>query len=126
MTTKCKVGDNETILLDSSLISKYLMSNSCQLGQYSKIDKYSIKLINCGDYIQVYYFDNYNTRLSDDFKDNREYEKLKRKHKLKDFQEVDTENLSKTKYADNLRTISYLNASRSRFNCQRLAKCNMK
>ena len=66
MSTKNVNLDNETILLDSSLISKYRVSKKCKLGDYNKIDKYSVKVINCGDYIQVYYYDNSNTRISDD------------------------------------------------------------
>lgn len=117
--------EDETILLDSSLISKYDLSKKCQLKSFNKIDMYSVKLINCGDYIQVYYYDNVNTRLSDDFKDDIKFKELERKHKLGVLAISDTDDLAKTKYKPDLRSISFQNASRSRFNCQRIAKSNI-
>ncbi len=113
--------DIETLLLDSSLISKYKMSKLCQ----NRLEKYSVKIINCNDYIQVYYYENATTKYSDSFNDSKNFDNLDREIRINKLLDFDTENLSKTKFKNELRTISYLNASRSRFNCQRLAKSNI-
>lgn len=96
------------LLLDSSLISPTIPK---------KI--YNIKLVNCGDYIQVY-----------ELKDKKNKDISKKYDKL-DFDEL---SLSKIDYNDsnnkNEKTenkkIDLKNIIRSKLSCQRLAKCNSK
>ena len=75
------------------------------------IDKmYQIKIIDCGDYVQVYEFEHYHF------------------HKDKSFLDIkftDTENLYKKKNTNKLKSILLSNALRSNFNIQRLARKNI-
>lgn len=89
-------------LLDSSLITathKYL---------------YDTKIIECGDYLQVYYFEN-----------KKEKKKLK-----KEKEEIDIDNLYKNKETykkrKELKTIEFKNIQRSKFQLQRIVKANEK
>lgn len=92
------------LLLDSSLIST------------TNERKYTHKIIQCGEYYQVYnYYDH----------------RVKKEKDMEKFYEskiyyVDTEDLSKTKYKNELRTIEIKNILRSKIQLQRLVKSNEK
>lgn len=94
------IGDTiANALLDSSLI---VTTKNSYL--------YNIKLVNCGDYTQVYYL---------------EKNKLK-KDKLENLKKIDTDNLRSTKDKKKEETILLKNIIRSKLECQRLAKANSK
>lgn len=87
-------------LLDSSLIFPTHKFN------------YDVKLVECGDYVQVYYFENIKTK------------------KGKKEKEIDINNLYKSektfKKRNELKTIEFKNINRSKFQLQRLVKANEK
>ncbi len=82
-------------ILDSSLI----------IGTLNET-KYNVKLVDCGEYIQVYYLPN------DKYKKNKDIEK---KNNIKEKSANNNEDFKK---------IELKNINRSKFECQRLAKCN--
>ncbi len=88
-------------LLDSSLISP---TNSRQL--------YNVKLVNCGDYIQLYELDK---------------PKIKPLDKSTNFDELSLHNFKTSETQHNItHEINKKNIIRSKLACQRLAKCNSK
>lgn len=89
-------------LLDSSLI---VTTNKF---------KYNIKIINCNDYIQVYYTPNYKIKKD---------QNLESSNKKTNIKKIDTDNLVK-KDNTTTPTIEVKNIMRSKLECQRLAKCN--
>lgn len=100
--------ENETSLLDSSLKSKYKsMLKPCNLRVL-----YNCKVVKCGDYIQVYFFDKIKTKSNDDLKE-----------KTFNIKSIDTDNLSKVP-SNEPKSILLSNAIRSNLACQRIAKTN--
>lgn len=95
------------VLLDSSLISKYENVESRII--------YDVKIIHCGDTIQVYKFDK--TRSKDNKKDKDVAPKVSIKN-------IDTDNLYKTDRVEEVKSILLQNAIRSNLNCQRICKSN--
>ena len=94
-----KQGSNESsILLDSSLIVA------------TSLKTYDLKLVDCGEYTQVYLYENSKTKKEKD--DELKLTKLKKcsEEKTKD---------------NNLKVIEKKNIIRSKLECQRLAKTNM-
>lgn len=111
----------ETTLLDSSLKSKY----ESLLKPLNNRVFYTCKIIHCGDYVQLYYFDNLKSKIDkDNFIDSKEEKKHKVNKIIKSIDEIDTENLYKKENKDNLKSILLSNAFRSNFNCQRICKAN--
>lgn len=96
-STASPLGD---MLLDSSLI---ITTNEKQL--------YNVKLINCGDYVQIYYLE----------RPKIKNEKTNKKQNLK---YIDTDNLKKITNNINANNIEQKNIIRSKLECQRLAKAN--
>ena len=94
-STASPLGD---ILLDSSLI---ITTNEKQL--------YDVKLINCGDYVQIYYLE-------------RPKIKSEKTQKENTFKYIDTDNLKKVNNSND--NIEQKNIMRSKLQCQRLAKAN--
>lgn len=90
------------LLLDSSLISTTNEKN------------YTHKIVQCGKYYQVYNY--YNHRVKKEKGMENFYESK--------IQYVNTEDLSKTKYKSELRTIEMKNILRSKIQLQRLVKSN--
>ena len=93
-----KFGELRSLLLDSSLITATHFN-------------YSMKIIECGDYIQFYYFN-----------------KIKSKKGSSSDKKIDEDNLYKTEETYNkkndLKTIEYKNILRSKFQLQRIVKSN--
>lgn len=98
----------ETSLLDSSLISKY---NSNLKPCNSRV-LYDCKVVQCGDYIQLYFFDKIKSKSNDDLKE-----------KTFNIKSVDTDNLYKVP-SNEPKSILLSNAIRSNLACQRIAKTN--
>lgn len=99
-------------LLDSSLISE----------TFSK--SYNIKIIDCGTYTQVYYYQNtLNKKLQNDDFDL----KLKKMKIDNTFKNEFKENKDKSEDEDDnkLKEISIRNITRSKLECQRIAKSNI-
>lgn len=92
----------ETTLLDSSLISK-LKSN--QLSNIS----YQYKVYDCGDYVQIYKFQN---------------TKYKKDSSFIDLKKIDNDNLYKKENINKPKSILLSNAIRSNLSVQRLARSN--
>lgn len=89
------------LLLDSSLITETLPK-----------ELYNIKLVNCNDYIQLYF---------------QETKKINNKTK-KDYEDLQLIKINNLNYNDNkkYKEIEIKNIIRSKLECQRLAKCNIK
>lgn len=106
MDNSSKTLDNGlTSLLDSKLIVT------------TKLDQYNIKLVDCGDYVQVYKYQNTKTRTNKDAKsEDLELEKIKL--------DVDLKN-KKDNEVEKLKEIKEKNIIRSKLECQRIAKANM-
>ena len=95
------VSPLSALLLDSSLIT-----------DANKKELYNIKLVNCNDYIQLYYQESKRIII----KEKKDYDELKLK-KTNDLNYDDNK-----KYKE----IETKNIIRSKLECQRLAKCNIK
>lgn len=100
--------ENETSLLDSSLKSKY---NSILKPCNSRV-LYDCKVVQCGDYIQLYFFDKIKSKTSEDAKE-----------KTFNIKSIDTDNLYKVP-SNEPKSILLSNAIRSNLACQRIAKTN--
>lgn len=102
-----KTKDMSFPLLDSKLITATIPK-----------ELYNIKLVDCGDYCQVYYYENGKVRNK-----SNEYDDLNLKKKnIKDM----FDNKKDTpKKETSLRSIEPKNIIRSKLECQRLAKANM-
>lgn len=90
-----------TALLDSSLI---VTTNK---------ESYNTKIIQCGDYVQVYRFNNNKLKINQNLEKNENIKNL------------DTDNLIKNKETQPP-SIEIKNINRSKFECQRLARSNEK
>lgn len=100
--------ENETSLLDSSLKSAYKsMLKPCN----SRV-LYDCKVVKCGDYIQLYFFDKIKSKSSEDAKE-----------KTFNIKSIDTDNLYKVP-SNEPKAILLSNAIRSNLACQRIAKTN--
>lgn len=89
------VGDLEPLLLDSRLITRV------------RLEKYSYKIIKCGDYLQVYYYKNPRERQN--------------------VEKLDTNTLHRGSVSSReVKHIEDRNIIRTKLNCQRLAKANAK
>lgn len=89
------VGDLEPLLLDSRLITRV------------RLEKYSYKIIKCGDYLQVYYYKNPRARQN--------------------VEKLDTNTLHRGSVSSReVKHIEDRNIIRTKLNCQRLAKANAK
>ena len=111
--------NNGTILLDSSLI---LTTTSEKYDVM--VEEYDIKIVECGNYCQLYLFNNKMKHRKEQNKDiiDLSLEKINKKNKINDmFDNIDNN--------DNLPsltdTIQLKNITRSKLECQRLAKANM-
>lgn len=119
------VEKNTTLLLDSSLISDTsCLSNPYKIREYSN-NLYQVKLIQCGDYIQVY---SYPYSHSKKIKNNNDsdYRFLnleKEKFDDLDLKKIDKSNNKIEKNKDKI--IELKNINRSKFSCQRIAKSNI-
>lgn len=96
------------LLLDSSLILA------------TDTETYNVKLISCGDYIQVYSFQDEKVKKIKDIEKTNEDKKINN---------IDTDNLfkiDKTNTTDKQKEskIEFKNINRSKLECQRLAKAN--
>lgn len=99
--------ETKSLLLDSSLISKYKDVESRVI--------YDVKIIHCGDTYQVYKFDR--TRS----KENKTDRDIPSKVSIKD---IDTDDIYKPDRVEEVKPILLSNAIRSNLNCQRIAKAN--
>lgn len=84
---------------------------------------YDLKLVDCGDYIQVYIYETKKIRKNKNEKSlDLELKKIdiKNKFQLKDFKSINT--IEK----GTLNEIDLKNITRSKLGCQRLVKCNIK
>jgi len=78
---------------------------------------YNIKLVECGDYIQVYYYNNTKSKKSSDSKEDLKLTKI----------DVDvTSNCVNTDNMKDTNSIELRSIMRSKLECQRLAKSNIK
>lgn len=104
-------------ILDSKLISPTLNNNK----------KYNIKLIDCGEYVQVYYYNNEKVKHSS--KSNFEpFDDLNLENKMKVnkiITDLEKNNTSETSNNTELKEIELRNVIRSKLECQRIAKANM-
>lgn len=109
INTEEPTGKGEAFpLLDSRLITR------------TKIKKYNIKVVECGDYIQVYHYPT--TKYLSKKKDNTDLELKKIKVDKLFVNDKPTTILETEQKIDN--TIETRNIIRSKLSCQRLAKSN--
>lgn len=97
-----------TPILDSSLI---IQSKCFDRRVNSPQKQYQYKVIDCGDYVQIYEFEDIKKKKENGW-DNYDYKK------------IDTDNLTK-KEKPMLHDIELKNIIRSKLECQRIAKCNI-
>ena len=111
----------ETTLLDSSLKSKY----ESLLKPLNNRVFYNCKIIHCGGYIQLYFFDEFRSKIDkENFNETKEEKNYKVNKIIKSIDEIDTDNLYKKENKNSLKSILLSNAYRSNFNCQRICKAN--
>lgn len=78
---------------------------------------YNVKLVECGDYIQVYYYNNTKSKKSSDNKEDLKLTKI----------DIDvTSNCTNTDNMKDTNNIELRSIIRSKLECQRLAKSNIK
>lgn len=106
-----KVKDYQNLLLDSSLITATIMSNKV-------LSVYDLKIVDCGEYLQVY---TYTSRKTKKEKDNKDEFLLT---KNKNFN-ITNSYIQKKDNKNKLYQIEEKNIIRSKLECQRLAKCNI-
>ena len=105
-------------VLDSSLISQ------------TKLKKYDIKIVECGRFKQVYFYEKskFNNKENQAIKDN-EYEnnKIIRKNKVKNmFDDLDLKSSEESRVVvDNYKEIDIKNINRTKIQMQRLVKSNI-
>lgn len=109
MYDEIETTEAKPLLLDSSLKSAYKENFTRDTQRVL----YDVKLIRCGDYVQVYKFNTEKSKLDKNWDDNKIP-----KVSIKD---IDTEDLSKT---NELKSILLSNAIRSNLKCQRICKAN--
>ena len=109
MSNVNETTETKSLLLDSSLISKYKDVESRVV--------YDVKIIHCGDTYQIYKFDKIRSKEN---KKDRDIPILP-KVSIKD---IDTDNLYKSDRVEEVKPILLSNAIRSNLNCQRIAKAN--
>lgn len=114
---KVKKGcDTISSLKNETTETKSLLFNSSLISQYNDVESrvlYDVKIIRCGDYVQVYKFDNTRSKINE--KDRNSKINIKK---------IDTDNLYKIDRVGELKSILLSNAIRSNLNCQRIAKAN--
>ena len=110
------VEKNTTLLLDSSLITdtSYLLN---PYDIYTLIKLYDVKLIECGNYIQLYFY-NYKHGKKIKIVENK-----KEKFDDLDLKKINKSNNKTEKEKD--KQIELKNITRSKISCQRIAKSNM-
>lgn len=96
---------SETTLLDSSLKSKYFKKEL-------KEKRYNIKLIDCGNFIRIYKFENDKYKIDSSFKKDLNLKK------------IDTDTLVKKSNLSKYKSINIINAIRSNNSIQCLARAN--
>lgn len=112
------------LLLDSSLI---VTTNNNQL--------YNVKLVNCGDYIQIYYLKNNKLQKNNTLEKSTKENNIRNNIALLNTDDLITQNnitindenfekLNQKKDNSKSKTIEIKNIIRSKLECQRLAKCN--
>lgn len=107
--------DSNSLLLDSSLILETLSYKT-----------YDLKLVECGEYMQVYYYNsNKNTHTQEYFDELNLKKSTKNDFLIENTEEKEEEEQEEKKIElkDN---IEIKNIVRSKLECQRLAKCNIK
>lgn len=92
----------ETTLLDSSLINKYKRNEL-------HFKSYNLKVVDCGDFVRIYEFDNIRYKELDSFKE---------------LKKIDTDNLYKKENINKSRSILITNLIRSNNHIQNLARKN--
>lgn len=97
-------------LLDSSLITQSKLKKH-------PLKNYDVKLINCGDYVQLYFFKKSKSKNDGLFE--------KQSSSVFELEKIDTDNLI-DKSKPLLTNIHLKNIMRSKLQCQRLAKSNIK
>lgn len=107
MTKKNETTEAKPLLLDSSLISEY--------NNVERRVVYDVKIIKCGDTIQIYKFCNSRS------KDNKRDREVAPKMNIKN---IDTDNLYKSDRVEEVKPILLSNAIRSNMMCQRICKSN--
>lgn len=111
MNEKLTKGSIESFpLLDSKLITATFLKKPVTVG-HEKHDSYNIKIVECGEYLQVYYYEHKKKRVKNDSND------VSLKKIGNDTCSMATDETSKIKSR---------NIIRSKLECQRLAKANMK
>ena len=86
----------ESLLLDSRLITGV------------KLEKYNYKIVQCGSYVQVYFYDDFKVRDS-----------------LENAKKIDVNRLTSKNSKKESSNIELRNLIRAKLNCQMLAKANI-
>lgn len=108
-------ADEASIKHDSAILADYLLDSSLIIA--TKKELYNAKLIDCGNYVQVYFLKE--KKIKKEKEDSYELELKKRK--TKNILEEDRGKTNKSVLNDN---IDKKNIIRSKLQCQRLAKTN--
>lgn len=107
--------NEESLLLDSKLITATLEKGPVQLSHINN-SNYNIKIVECGEYLQVYFYEK--NRLKKRKKDKSDLALTKI--------DLEEDNKQNDEYNDfKARKIEDRNIIRSKLECQRLAKANM-
>lgn len=113
--------DTSSILLDSSLILTTILSQKAT-------KTYNIKLVDCHDYTQIYIFENkklLRQKGDQELSLTKSYEKDKRQFKIKNMFSAENTNTIRNNDSNSLKVVEKKNITRSKLECQRLAKCNI-
>ena len=113
-----KGSDEQCLLLDSKHITTTLEEKTVILG-HENSNEYDIKVVDCGEYLQVYRYNNKKVRkIKEEEKDDLSLRKITYDENIKHFEEDST-----PKKETQIEERSII---RSKLECQRLAKANMR
>ena len=107
--------DSNSLLLDSSLILETLSYKT-----------YDLKLVECGEYMQVYYYNSNKNKHTREYFDELNLKKSTKNDFLIENTEEKEEEEQEEKKIELKDNIEIKNIVRSKLECQRLAKCNIK
>ena len=105
--------------LDSTILDSRLIVTT-------KKENYNLKMVTCGDFIQVYLYSADKIKSTNDYLDDLNLKKCEKKRKLNEVINLEeSTDIEDTTNKENFKKVDKKNIIRSKLECQRLAKGNI-
>ena len=105
--------------LDSTILDSRLIVTT-------KKENYNLKMVTCGDFIQVYLYNADKIKSTNDYLDDLNLKKCEKKRKLNEVINLEeSTDIEDTTNKENFKKVDKKNIIRSKLECQRLAKGNI-